>query len=157
MQILYSPTAWAFKVSTAAALSMLTWNWSFRFSEESIVPVQTQLQTRVTADDIFLFSPKFSCGGGPFSNTMASLVSFPCDVEEIHTCCLKHDKCYDDKTDQTTCDNMFCNCLAELPWQGSFCEVAAHKGLCLATHVFGHLFYEPHENSTTVDSSHLLN
>ncbi|CAD5207312.1 unnamed protein product [Bursaphelenchus okinawaensis] len=156
MKLLYSPTFWAFKFSTAAVFSILIWNWKFRFAEETIPPVSTQLQARVPAEDIFLFSPKFSCGGGPFSNTMASLVSFPCDVEEIHVCCLKHDQCYDDKIDQTSCDTSFCNCLAQLPWQGQFCEVAAHKGLCLATHLFGHMFYEGDEANNTMETTHLL-
>lgn len=80
------------------------------------------------------------------NNTPALLNDSPVSV---HDCCVKHDRCYDSRLEQSECDHGFCACLALLPYNGLFCDLAAHKGLCLATHVFGHMFYEAEaENGT---------
>jgi hypothetical protein len=103
-----------------------------------------------TSQTLFLPSSQeeFSCGGGPFSFYAASLVSTTCDRPRIHTCCAAHDICYESAhLNQTYCDEIFCNCLNNIE-SSHYCDNFAQPGLCLATHVFGHLFYQP-VNCTT--------
>uniref|UniRef100_A0A915E1V2 Uncharacterized protein n=1 Tax=Ditylenchus dipsaci TaxID=166011 RepID=A0A915E1V2_9BILA len=51
---------------------------------------------------------EFSCGGGPFSFYMASLISTSCDRSKIHNCCAAHDICYDSlHLNQSYCDEYF--------------------------------------------------
>lgn len=59
----------------------------------------------------------------------------------VDSCCSAHDICYDSlHFNQTFCDEIFCSCLESIN-DSLYCESIAHPGLCLATHVFGHMFH----------------
>ncbi|KAI6183099.1 hypothetical protein M3Y97_00451700 [Aphelenchoides bicaudatus] len=113
-------------------------------------------------EPILLFSKQFACGGGLVSTTAASLVSFPCSYEKLHTCCIKHDLCFDSRLGQKLCDDYFCNCLSSLENEGDYCDLFTHYGLCQSTRLFGHFFYEHGDVNHTVleklgaDGYHLL-
>lgn len=69
----------------------------------------------------------------------------------VDSCCTAHDICYDSlQLNQTFCDEIFCHCLNNID-DSIYCKNIAHPGLCLATHVFGHMFHW--SSNCTGDSS----
>ncbi|CAI5438033.1 unnamed protein product [Caenorhabditis angaria] len=57
---------------------------------------------------------KWECGADDISKFLAELQvkgSCPELRDDINSCCLNHDKCYDDKKGQEYCDDIFCNCM----------------------------------------------
>ncbi|KAI6181577.1 hypothetical protein M3Y98_00843800 [Aphelenchoides besseyi] len=92
--------------------------------------------------EVILFSHHFACGGGLVSTTAASLVSFPCEYQNLHKCCVLHDTCFDARIGQEKCDEFFCDCLANLPSESAYCNLFTHYGLCASTRLLGHFFYE---------------
>ncbi|KAH7708999.1 Protein Y52B11A.8 [Aphelenchoides avenae] len=91
----------------------------------------------------------WNCGGGTFSKLTSALVSIPCDSQRIDSCCIEHDDCYDDpRHNQTYCDELFCSCLDRFH-TNAVCSGFSQPGLCLATHLFGHLFYVAPEALST--------
>ncbi|KAI1711735.1 hypothetical protein Ddc_12827 [Ditylenchus destructor] len=127
--------------STIALLSGLCSIFYSGVFEEQRNLLLTAIPSKTPSFEILPKPEEFSCGGGPFSFYMASLISVSCDRKPIDSCCASHDICYESRhLNQTYCDETFCGCLDNIP-ASTYCSNIAHPGLCLATHVFGHIFH----------------
>ncbi|CAI5438034.1 unnamed protein product [Caenorhabditis angaria] len=87
----------------------------------------------------------WECGADDISKSFSEFEihsSCPELRDEINSCCLNHDKCYDDKKGQEYCDDIFCNCMDVRTRPSKECHKTASPTFCHAVRLFGHSAYE---------------
>ncbi|KAI6189608.1 hypothetical protein M3Y97_00027100 [Aphelenchoides bicaudatus] len=86
----------------------------------------------------------YHCGIGPVTKAVSYVISSPCGREELNSCCLQHDRCYDQYKKHggyflQICEGPFANCIknSSHSW---ICQKFLIWSHCTVTNMFGGLY-----------------
>ncbi|KAE9548428.1 hypothetical protein FO519_008357 [Halicephalobus sp. NKZ332] len=86
----------------------------------------------------------FTCGAGRFDTWIVkSVIVTDCKsrLSQFSSCCIDHDKCYDEQAGRRECDTIFCGCLNRAARRIPACQAYVGE-FCFVIRTFGSIAYK---------------